>query len=136
MAADILTVRLLPNQWSLPMKESHLRQLQEATKATRYTWGHITSKTSHLLMQLMLSYMQICLPMFTRLCLHFSPKKHLPTCIYRVVQNYWYCEKKSGCGICSIDATPPKSYMNFFFDKNNISEHFTSRNFHKYWENL
>ena len=52
--------------------------------------------------------------------------------LYKVVQNYWYCERKSGCGICSIDATPPKSYMNFFFDKNNISEHFTSRKFHKY----
>ena len=49
--------------------------------------------------------------------------------IYRVVQNYWYCEGKYGCGVC---LTPPKSYMSFFFHKNNIFQHFTSRKFPKY----
>ena len=48
---------------------------------------------------------------------------------YRVVQNYWYCEGKYGCGVC---LTPPKSYMSFFFHKNNIFQHFTSRKFPKY----
>ena len=52
--------------------------------------------------------------------------------IYRVVQNYWYCEGKCGCGNCFIDATPPKSYMSFFFHKNNIFQPFTSWKFHKY----
>ena len=49
--------------------------------------------------------------------------------LYRVVQNYWYCEGKYGCGVC---LTPPKSYMSFFFHKNNIFQHFTSRKFPKY----
>ena len=49
--------------------------------------------------------------------------------VYRVVQNYWYCEGKYGCGVC---LTPPKSYMSFFFHKNNIFQHFTSRKFPKY----
>ena len=49
--------------------------------------------------------------------------------MYRVVQNYWYCEGKYGCGVC---LTPPKSYMSFFFHKNNIFQHFTSRKFPKY----
>ena len=48
---------------------------------------------------------------------------------YRVVQNYWYCEGKYRCGVC---LTPPKSYMSFFFHKNNIFQHFTSRKFPKY----
>ena len=49
--------------------------------------------------------------------------------MYRVVQNYWYCEGKYGCGVC---LTPPKSYMSFFFHKNNFFQHFTSWKFHKY----
>ena len=49
-----------------------------------------------------------------------------------MVQNYWYCEGKCGCGNCFIDATPPKSYMSFSFHKNNIFQPFTSWKFHKY----
>ena len=48
--------------------------------------------------------------------------------IYRVVQNYWYCEGKCGWSICFIDAMPSKSYMSFFFHKNNTLLHENSIN--------